>query len=393
VERLPRDRHGRVTRFSEEPASLSSPAMRSGTTARIAAGIAGTCIVAALFGGGAAARDSGAAQKAKVPDFFYGMGLAKKPSAADLQNMQDGGVETVRVVVDWRAIQPTAANNPFDWSSIDSQVAQYAQIGIQVVPQLISSPGWLEPTPHTPPIDTQEAKHDWGAFVTAAVQRYGQNGTFWSDNPTVPFVPVTEVQIWNEMNSPGFWDPKPNPKQYAKLLQISSDAIDAVDPDIQVVLGGMFETIGKHGAIYPWKYLRSLYQDKAKKDFDVVSTHPYAAGLTGVKSQLDKMRAAITSHGDDAALWVDEIGWGSAKKGSKLNKGLKGQAKILTQSYKYFTSHAKTLNLDRVYWYTLRDAKPDPSEANCGFCASDGLFTKKGDAKPAWDAFEHFAAP
>jgi hypothetical protein len=195
------------------------------------------------------------------------------------------------------------------------------------------------------------------------------------------------------MNAPGFWDPKPNPKQYTKLLQLSEEAIHSVDLNAQVVLGGMFETNGKHGAIYPWKYLRSLYQDKAKKYFDVVSTHPYAPTVDGVKKQMDKMRGTITSHGDNAALWVDEIGWGSAKKGSRLNKGKAGQAKILTQAYKYFTGHASKLNLDRVYWYTLRDAKPDPSEENCGFCASDGLFTKHGTAKPAWEAFEHFAAP
>ncbi len=367
--------------------------MRSRATARIAATIAGTCIAASLCCVGAIAHGAGPAAKPKVPHFFYGMGLAKKPNAADLQNMQEGGVETVRVVVDWRAVQPTSASDPFDWSTIDSQVTEYAQIGIQVVPQLISSPGWLEPTPHTPPIKSHEAKQDWEAFVTAAVQRYGPEGTFWTDKPSVPFIPVTDWQIWNEMNSPGFWDPKPNPKQYAKLLQISSDAIDAVDPDAQVVLGGMFKTTGKHGAIYPWKYLRSLYQDKSKKHFDVVSTHPYAAGLTGVKSQMDKMRATITSHRDDAALWVDEIGWGSAKKGSKLNKGLQGQAKILKRAYKYFRSHAKRLNLDRVYWYTLRDAKPDPSEGDCGFCASDGLFKKSGKAKPSWAAFKKFAAP
>jgi polysaccharide biosynthesis protein PslG len=348
-------------------------------------------IAAVLLSAGAAARGGDAAHRAKVPDFFYGMGLAKAPNASDLTNMQEGGVETVRVVVDWRAVQPTSADDPFDWSTIDSQVAQYAGIGIQVVPQLISTPGWLGTTTHTPPIKSKEQKQDWQAFLTAAAQRYGEGGTFWADNPSVPYIPFTEWQIWNEMNSPGFWEPKPNPKQYAKLLQISWEALTAVNADNQVVLGGMFQTNGKKGAIYPWKYLRELYQDKAKKYFSVVSSHPYGATLDDVKSQMQKMRATIVSHKDDAALWVDEIGWGSAKKGSRLNKGLQGQAKILTKAYRYFTGHAKSLNLDRVYWYTLRDAKPDPTQTSCGFCASDGLFEKHGKAKPAWAAFEKFA--
>ena len=338
--------------------------MRSGTTARIAAGIAGTCIVAALLGGGAAARDSGAAQKAKVPDFFYGMGLAKKPNAADLQNMQDGGVETVRVVVDWRAIQPTAADNPFDWSSIDAQVAQYAQIGIQVVPQLISTPGWLEPTPHTPPIKSQEEKHDWEAFVTAAVQRYGPNGTFWAHTRPCPSSRSPTGQIWNEMNSPGFWDPKPNPKQYAKLLQISAEAVRTLSIPTRrwcsAACSRRRASTGRstRGSTFALA-LRRRGQEVLRR-----GQHPpvRAEHRRGEDRRWTRCAPPSPRTGDNAALWVDEIGWGSAKKGSRLNKGLQGQAKILTQAYKYFTGHAGKLNLDRVYWYTLRDAKPDPSE-------------------------------
>jgi hypothetical protein len=229
------------------------------------------------------------------------------------------------------------------------------------------------------------------AFVAAAVARYGPNGSFWAENPDLTYQPVMFWQDWNEMNSPGFFDPKPNPKTYTKLLAITKEAIAGVDPSAQLVLGGMFKTHGAKHSIPSGKYIRELYEDGAEPYFDVVAIHPYGATLGKVKSQVRGMRNTIASEGDDAALWVDEIGWGSAKKGSNLNKGPRGQAKLLTQSYDFFTRHATELNLTRVYWYTLRDVKHPPN--NCPFCTSNGLLDRHENPKPAWDAFTSFAAP
>lgn len=355
--------------------------MRSTATARIAATVAGAVIAFSSLAGVA---------QAKLPDRFFGVGLSRDPTPADLTMMQTGGVQTVRLTLDWRSVQPTGPST-FDWTHMDELVGSLASVGIEVVPQFIATPGWLGPTTYTPPVHSAEAKSDWSAFLTAAVQRYGPTGQFWLDNPTIPFTPVTHWQIWNEQNSPGFFEPKPNPKLYTKLLAISSTAIQAVDPDAKIVLGGMFRTTGKKDSIYPWKYLKSLYELKASKYFDVVGTHPYGFNVNDVKAQVKRMSDTIKAHHDSASLWVDEIGWGSAKSGSKFNKGLQGQAKILTQAYDYFTSHATALNLERVYWYTFRDSTP--SKDACGFCNSDGLFDKKGNPKPAWTAFTSFAAP
>ena len=39
--------------------------------------------------------------------------------------------------------------------------------------------------------------------------------------------------------------------------------------------------------------------------------------------------------------------------------------------------------LQRVYWFSLSDAGP----GLCPFCASDGLFTRDFQPKPAWSAY------
>ncbi len=362
--------------------------MRSGTTARIAATVAGACATASLLLAGVT--QAGPSSTVPTAENFYGMGLNKSPSPADLGYMYVGGVETVRLILDWRTVQPTGPDT-FDWTSIDQQFRKFATAKLEVVPQLISTPGWLGPTTHTPPVHSKEAKQYWSAFVAAAVQRYGPNGSFWTENPDLTYKPVTFWQVWNEMNSPGFFDPKPNPTVYTKLLAISSEAIRGVDPAAGVVLGGMFKTHGARHSIPSETFIRELYEDGAEPYFDVVAIHPYGATLGKVKAQVRRMRDTIASEGDGAALWVDEIGWGSAKRGSNLNKGLQGQAKLLTRAYRFFTRHATELNLTRVYWYTLRDVRHPPN--NCPFCTSDGLLDRKGNPKPAWDAFTAFAAP
>ncbi len=362
--------------------------MGSGTTARIAATIAAAGVAASLLFAGTT--QAGPGSTVPTPENFYGMGLNKSPSPADLGYMYAGGVESVRLILDWRTVQPTGPDT-FDWTSIDAQFRKFATARLEVVPQLISTPGWLGPTTHTPPVHSREAKQDWMAFVAAAVARYGPNGSFWTENPDLAYTPVTFWQVWNEMNSPGFFDPKPDPKVYTKLLAISREATAGVDPSAQVVLGGMFKTHGKKHSIPSEKFIRELYDDGAAPYFDVVAIHPYGATVGKVTAQVRGMRDTIASEGDDAALWVDEIGWGSAKTGSNLNKGPHGQAKLLTQAYRFFTSHASELNLTRVYWYTLRDVKHPPNK--CPFCTSDGLLDRKGNPKPAWDAFEQFAAP
>ena len=124
-----------------------------------------------------------------------------------------GRVGTLRINFVWGAVQPTAGA-PYDWSHYDAIIGAAAQQGIRVLPTVYSSPpGWRRGRTTRRP---DGFSGPFRAFVQAAAQRYGSNGTFWSSNPAIPKTPVTDWQLWNEMNSPSFWFHKPSAKQYVR---------------------------------------------------------------------------------------------------------------------------------------------------------------------------------
>ena len=43
-------------------------------------------------------------------------------------------------------------------------------------------------------------------YLAALVERYGPDGTFWTDHPELPKHPLREWQIWNEPHLPAYWD-------------------------------------------------------------------------------------------------------------------------------------------------------------------------------------------
>ena len=43
-------------------------------------------------------------------------------------------------------------------------------------------------------------------------------GSFWSEHPELPALPIRAWQIWNEQNSPTFFAPKPSVRAYARML-------------------------------------------------------------------------------------------------------------------------------------------------------------------------------
>ena len=45
----------------------------------------------------------------------------------------------------------------------------------------------------------------FAAFARAIAARYGNDGSFWRDNPSIPRRPIRVWQVWNEPNAKSFW--------------------------------------------------------------------------------------------------------------------------------------------------------------------------------------------
>ena len=358
---------------------------------RTARTLAATLIVAlASLSIGAAA---GSAKKA--PAGFYGVVPQTNLSANDYDRMGTGKVGTLRTILNWGFIDQSASTGDENWSQMDAIVLNAAKNGIEVLPFIYGTPEYVAKQLDNNSCSasscglyapkSQAALDAWQSFVGNAVKRYGPGGTLWSEHPEVPKVPITAWQIWNEQNSKSFYAPKPNPKSYAKLLASANTAIKQQDPSADVVLGGMAELAGSHKAIRGSKYLAKLYKVRGvKKTFDAVAPHPYGATVAKVSSQVDLYRAAMKkAHDSRAEMYVTEIGAGSAKGGNALNRGTKGQARLLTDVYKYFGKVRKKYKIQSVDWFSWMDS----SESICSWCSTSGLLKASGAAKPSYKAF------
>jgi polysaccharide biosynthesis protein PslG len=365
--------------------------------------IAGAAVALLLAGCGSSASDSGSSGSAPAPPDFFGVDPGFPPDAQDYQQMADAGVESLRTGLSWSAVQPQPG--PFNWAASDARMAQLASHGIEYLPVLSSTPGWVATPPTTPPLASPKAEEDWTQFLKAAVDRYGPDGGFWTANPdggASPYhalcdcdakpMPVTSWQVWNEPSLTHYFNASSPVESYAQLLQISHDAITNEDPKAEIVLAGV-PGFAKKGGLDAWEFLDQLFSTPGVNDaFDVVALHPYSRSIDQLELEIKKVRAVMKDNGDAARpLWITELGWGSNPPDRfGFNKGIDGQKELLTQAYSLLLRERAAWKLDRVYWFEWRDPPPS-AEVSCSFCTSAGLLRNDREPKPAYDAFKHFA--
>jgi len=119
-------------------------------------------------------------------------------------------------------------------------------------------------------------------------------------------------EVWNEENI-GFWKDTSQQRaaHYAELLRVTHAAVKAVDPRLQVLLGGL--------AGVDIEYLDSLYAHGAAAAFDILNVHPYRypgppESISGSRpplvDQIQQLRDAMTRNGDtQKPVWFTEVGW------------------------------------------------------------------------------------
>ncbi len=324
---------------------------------------------------------------------FFGIVQGIRLDSRDFKTMAKAGVGSDRFLLIWGSVQPKK-DGPYDWGPTDSLIGSFASHGIQAVPDLWRSPPWVAGPLVAPPIDRPEDMKAWQAFLKAAVARYGPGGTYWSTEYRKKYgdaapLPVHSWQVWNEPNLSKYFAPGPSPTRYARLLEVSHDAIRSVDPNAQIVLAGM----PGYGDVNAWKFLDGLYAVDGVKDyFDAAALHPYAPDIKHLQLEIQRVRDVMAKNGDQATpLWITEIGWGSAPPDRfGINQGLQGQSTMLTKSFGLILSHQKEWNVGRLFWFDWRD----PSKTGvvkCSFCASAGLLRYDRTPKPAYHSFAFYS--
>lgn len=309
-------------------------------------------------------------------DRFYGVVPQSPLSDDDAPAMRAGGVGSVRLLFNWAAIERTRGE--FDFSSVDRELSVLADAGVEPMPFLYGTPAWLESQARRPPLRNPAARRAWKRFVRKVVRRYGREGTFTKreDGPA-----VRQWQVWNEPNLYGFWRPKPNPRAYGKLLQISAEAIRGEDRGAKIVAAGLPPA---QRGIQPGDYLKRLLAVRGiERYFDLAAVHPYSEDVKGMLGIVRQLRGILDRKGlEDKGLMVTEFGWGSAGYPNTEIQTPSGQAKILGEAYDALLERRDRWSIRRVFWFAWKD-RPDAHMA-CPFCPTAGLLSVDDEGKPAW---------
>ncbi|MFL5906585.1 MAG: hypothetical protein ACJ75Z_03175 [Solirubrobacterales bacterium] len=347
----------------------------------LACALTGVCLAAAASSAGAVGRD------------FYGVVAVQPPNTAEFNAMGRGKVGTLRVLFYWPTVEPTRGSR--NWGLYDQIVANAALQGVRVMPTLFGSPSFAARNLTQYPI-SRASRQAFAQFVTDAVNRYKASGTFWQSSywqsfaaahPGARQLPITDWQLWNEVNSPSYSTPHPHPRQYAALLKLTGAIIHSADPGGHLILAGMFTRPSQPRAIPLEEYLNDLYRIKGtKRAFDALAVHPYAhKAAEALRTVRGVRKLTRKRHDGSSPIWLTELGWASSGRPSRYTTSPDGQAARLQASFSSLTANAARFGIAGILWYSLVDASTDSYWLN-----RTGLFELNGTPKPAWAAFVGF---
>jgi hypothetical protein len=355
-----------------------------------------------------------AANASALPARFFGVVPQSQLSAEDFKVLKEGKVQTMRVPLVWSAVQPKKGG-AYNWSTSDPTVELAAKNGIELLPFLIGTPTWAVPNANVPAGGGSKAPAHlpaagtagtaWAKFLKAAVAHYGPGGSFWTEHPLVPEVPVNDWQIWNEPNFK-YFVAHPNPTEYGQLVKLSAKAIRAEDPTAQIVLAGMFSQPAGGRRAYPGGkkvanstspnyfasyFLEQMYKTNPgiKSSFNGVALHPYVPHYARLTPEIEEFRKVLKANGDGAkGLWITELGWSSEPPQGPSNVfavGKAGQARELKGAFTLLKADQAKFRIAHVYWFSAEDA-PE----TCNFCNGSGLFRNPFIPKKSWFEFVKF---
>jgi Glycosyl hydrolase catalytic core len=349
-----------------------------------------------------------AASAEALPAKFWGVVPQATLSSEQFERLGRGGVESVRIPLDWGNLQPQRGG-PLQWDGTDALVERAALAGIDVLPTITDAPSWAVPSARVPSgggarapahLPTAgAAAAGWKSLLAQAIERYGPNGGFWATHPSVPVRPIRAWQIWNEPNFK-FFVTKPSPAEYGKLVASSYAAVKAADPGAKVILAGMFARpkgsrvpgTDKHKSLnwYASDFLEQMYKlsPGIRSRFNGVALHPYTYFFNELPSEIEEIRHVLAkSHDGSKGLWITELGWSSSHptRSNLFAKGPAGQAEQLKGAFSLLTRKQVAWRLQRVYWFSVDDAT-----GVCNFCDGSGLFGSGFVPKKSWFTYVGF---
>lgn len=300
------------------------------------------------------------AAKRQVPTGFFGLNWDKQirynagrdVKQAAWDRMAEIGAESQRVNFNWSSAQYYGKDQEFDWkNTTDGIVGLAAKRRIRILPVVMQAPPWARASGkvNSPP----KSRKAYVKYLTAAIKRYGPDGTYWKNHPKLPKMAIRDWQIWNEPSEDYQWDiakDKDWVSGYSKLLKASYTAAKKTNKKVRVVLAGLPSR--------SWESLQRLYDvGDIHGYFDSAAIHPYTGSAHGPLKIVRFFRQVMRENGDaKRPLLVTETTL-PASKGRATAKGEfettdAGMARFLKEVYRDMIANREKYRIGRVYWYT-----------------------------------------
>jgi hypothetical protein len=266
---------------------------------------------------------------ATVPAGYYGINAQYvfiTPQSGwnkQLNAIAASGLDMVRTDVRWSAAEPDKPSGPggsghhYDWSLFDSIVGALAQHNLRWLPTLGYPPPWAQVDPtDIGSVMAPGRERDFLAFARALARRYGRGGSFWSSHQSIPYVPVTEYELWNEPNVIYYWNPQTKaPEDYADLFMDSSAVIKAVDPSAKILVGGL-ALVNPPLAADDIAFVHRMYahRPELRSEIQIFGLHPYQETVYWTFRRFARFRQALDlTVGRRMPIAVTELGYTTTK--------------------------------------------------------------------------------
>jgi hypothetical protein len=292
----------------------------------------------------------------------------------DVGTLPAGGADTARTGLTWHAIE--RERGLFKWAFADNIYNRMLAQGIRPLWVLGAPPCWAqnklagcnEPAPAHP---TPDHYDEMASFAAAAAVRYPES---------------VAIEVTNEPNTSKFWGGPVDPAAYSKLFKQVGDAIDAANPEMPVVTGGLASSYTDDGnGLSTATFLNKLYEHGAAQEADAVGIHvyphkPYNDDYIGsVRIRLGQELAIMQSHGaGNQPMWITETGISTAGQDQYTQPQ---QADALVRIYNLYR-RVSGLNIPVVIVHRYQDQVQSGFPNERGY----GVFAQKGHPKQSYCA-------
>jgi hypothetical protein len=322
---------------------------------------------------------------AATPGVEYGLTddawLAHGPGSVDerVATLQGLGVRVVRFSLRWDEIAPTAPTTPadpqdpaYDWSGSTEVLDALHAAGLEVVVQLVGTPGWANddrPANYLP-----HSGAAFAGFASAAAHEYP-----W----------VRRWLVWNEPNQARWLRPTSAPLYVTRLLNPAYRAIHGAIPGAEVAGGGTAPRGGSAGSS-PVAWLLAMHRAGARLDAYAHNPYPLdpkretplhggcARCTTITMATLDRLERLVGRYFPRARIWLTEYGYQSNPPDRLLGVSPALQARYLSEGA---WAAYRAPRVDLLIHFLYRD---EPSLARF----QSGLVTIRDRHRPALAAFE-----